>query len=117
MNTRNRQLELAALVGYGLPLGRSLVYGAAGVGYLNGRQLGEYRYTAHYSGLLGSETYFYSYRSYQALGLPAEVGILSPKNRAGGRWGLTFQANFNPEQTVYCALVSYWLGVSGKSNR
>lgn len=118
MDTRSRQVEVAALAGYGLPLGRQLVYGAAGLGYLNGRALGEYRYATTESGVLGSTTYYYSYRSYQALGLPVEVGLLLPQLRGGQfRLGVAFQANFNPEKTLYCGMLTCWLGRFGSATR
>lgn len=108
INTRSRQTELAALVGYPLSVGESILYGAAGLAYLSGRQLGQYRYSVRRGGLISSDaTHYYSYRDYRALGLPLEIGYLSPElgyHRL--RLGLTGQLNFNPEQTVYCGLVT-----------
>jgi hypothetical protein len=114
LDTRSRQTEVAALGGYGLPLGPTLVYGAAGLSYLNGRQLGEYRYALTQSGLFGSNTYYYSFRSYQAVGLPIEIGMLARTYR-DVRFGLVFQANFNPEKTLYCGMLTCWLGKFGRS--
>lgn len=114
MNTRNRQVEVAAMAGYGLPLGRTLLYGGTGLSYLYGRHLGEYRYAAAYSGPLGSRTYYYAYRDYQALGLPLEVSWLTPPRRQA-RLGLAFQANFNPERTLYCGMLTLWLGHFGEA--
>lgn len=113
VNTRSRQMEVAALWGYGQPLGRALLYGAAGLSYLNGRQLGEYRYAVRQSGLLGRTAYYFSYRNYQALGVPVEIGLLSPANRRSARVGLAFQGNFNPEKTLYCSMLTVWLGNFG----
>lgn len=107
-NTSSRQTEIAALAVYGLPVGRSLLYGAAGVAYVAGRQLGEYRYSTLSNGLASSDaTYYYAYRSYQALGLPVEIGFRAPPLR-GLRLGLAGQANFNPEHSVYCVLLTLW---------
>ena len=112
-NTDSRQLEVAALGVYTISLGKKLLYGGLGVSYLNGRQLGDYRYTVRQSGLLGSATYYYSYRDYQALGLPVEVSLLSG-SRSNVRLGLSFQANFNPEKTQYCGMLTFWLGAFGR---
>ncbi|MGI4833661.1 MAG: hypothetical protein ACRYFK_09395 [Janthinobacterium lividum] len=113
-NTSSRQVELAALGGYGLPLKQGLLYGGLGLGYLNGRQLGDYRYAIAQNSLLGTSTYYFAYRNYQALGLPVELGVLTGP-RYGGRLGLAFQANFNPEKTLYCGLLTLWLGRFGQA--
>ncbi|NML68083.1 hypothetical protein HHL22_23030 [Hymenobacter sp. RP-2-7] len=112
VNTKSRQLEVAAMAGYGVPLGRTLLYGGTGLSYLYGRHLGDCRYTAAYSGLVGSRTYYYAYRDYQALGLPLEIGWLSPP-RQQARLGLAFQANFNPERTLFGGMLTLWLGHFG----
>lgn len=114
LSTYNSQLEVAALLGYPLVVGRSTLYGAAGLAYLDGRTLGEYRYTLRESGLLSTDgTHYYSYRDYRALGLPLEIGYLSPAfDGQPFRLGIAGQANYNPQQTVYCVLVTIWLGIS-----
>jgi len=117
VNTRSRQLEVASLVGYSRPLGRGLCYGAVGISYLRGRQLGEYSYSVNNGGLLSKPGYFFSYRRYQALGLPLEIGALTPPNRRGTRASVALQANFNPEKPVYCLLIGFWIGGFGKSTR
>lgn len=117
LNTRSRQWEVAALADYSLPLGRGLGYVAAGLGYVRGRQLGEYRYATSRGRLITSNTYYYSYRSYQAVGLPLEIGALTPPNHRGTRASLALQAGFNPEKPIYCVLIGFWVGNFGKSNR
>ncbi len=117
INTRSRQLEVAALVGYSRPLGRGSGYGAIGVSYLRGRQLGEYSYSVDKSGLLNKPSYFFSYRRYQALGLPLEIGALTPPNQRGARASVALQANLNPEKPIYCLLIGFWIGNFGKSPR
>lgn len=114
VNTKARQLEVAAMAGYGLPLGGTYLYGGTGLSYLNGRQLGDYRYAAAYGGLGSAHTYYFAYRDYQALGLPLEVGLLLPERRQA-RFGLAFQANFNPERTLYCGMLTLWLGHFGEA--
>ena len=113
LTTRNRQVEVAALLGDPLTLGRSTLYAATGLAYLDGRRLGEYRYTLRQSGILSTEpTHYYRYRDYRALGLPVEIGYLAPVTARGQyRVGIAAQANYNPEQTVYCLLLTLWLGV------
>ncbi|WP_375417423.1 hypothetical protein [uncultured Hymenobacter sp.] len=108
INTRSRQNEVAVLVGYPLAVGQSIIYGAAGLAYLRGRQLGEYRYTLRESGLISTDgTHYYRYRDYRALGLPLEIGYLAPAfDKEQLRLGLTGQADFNPEQIVYCVLAT-----------
>lgn len=108
INTHSKQLEVAALVGYPLAVGRSIFYGAAGLAYLDGRELGQYRYTLRSSGLLSTDgTHYYSYRDYRALGLPLEIGYWSPElGYRRLRLGLAGQANFNPQQSVYCLLAT-----------
>lgn len=119
LNTHSRQYEGALLGGYAQPLGSWLTYGAAGLGYVAGRQLGEYRYSLRGNGLLfGDATHYYAYRDYQALGVPLEVSVLAPPfARADLRLGLSFQANLNPEQSVYCLLLSIWPGKFGSATR
>ena len=109
LNTRSRQAELAALAGYSRALGGSLLYAATGLAYVAGRELGTYRYTLRSSGLLSGATHHYSYRDYQALGLPLELGIMLPsiKNHLGP--GLSLQANLNPEHSDFCAFITFWL--------
>ncbi|QKG51648.1 hypothetical protein [Hymenobacter sp. BRD67] len=94
-------------------MGHALLYGATGLSYLNGRQLGDYRYAVTQSGILSTKTYYYSYRNYQALGLPVEIGVLMRPHRSGVRFGLAFQADFNPEKTLYCGMFTCWLGKFG----
>lgn len=113
LNTRSRQVEVAALVGYAQPVGRGLAYAAAGVGYVVGRQLGEYRFTLRGNEFLVNDTHYYAYRSYQALGVPLEIGFISPLEKRGTRLGLSLQANLNPEHSVYCVLLSLWFGKLG----
>lgn len=113
INPHSHQVEVAALGGYALPLGKETLYGAAGLSYLNGRQLGEFRYSINQNSLLGSVTYYYAYRDYQALGLPLEVGLLTSRLNIRTRVGLALQANLNPEQPVYCVLLTFWLGDAG----
>ncbi|TPG61760.1 hypothetical protein [Hymenobacter nivis] len=116
LNTRSRQTELAVLAGRSLPVGRCRAYAAAGLAYLLGRQLGDYRYTTRSSGLLwGDATYYYAYRRYQALGLPLEIGFQGPLGRNQQRLGLALQANFNPERSAYCVLLT--LNLSSWGNR
>ena len=112
-NTSSRQVEVAALAGYGQPVGRSLAYAAAGVGYVIGRQLGEYRYTIRGNEFIVNDTHFYAYRSYQAIGVPLEMGFISPLKKRETSLGLCFQANLNPEHSVYCVLLSLWFGKLG----
>ena len=111
LNTRSRQVEAAALVGYPLAVGPLTLYAATGVAYVNGRQLGEYRFTLRTSGALSDATHYYSYRDYQAVGWPLDVGILSPRFGAEkARAGLSFQANLNPQHSVFCLLATFWIG-------
>ncbi|GAB3637422.1 hypothetical protein GCM10027422_30120 [Hymenobacter arcticus] len=110
VNTRSRQTEVGLLAGRSLPLGRGQLYGAAGLAWVGGRKLGEYRYSVQYSGVLGSEEYVFAYRQYQALGLPLEVGVQTPLRPDGARWGLALQANLNPQQSLFCALLTLTLG-------
>lgn len=118
LNTRSQQAELAALAGGSLPLGRALAYGAAGVGYVAGRQLGEYRYSVQTNSFLGEATHYYAYRDYQALGVPLEAGLLLPESKKRPvRLGLAFQANLNPEHSAYCALLTFWFGHVGPASR
>lgn len=113
INTRSWQAEAAALLGYPLPVGRALVYGAAGLAYVRGRQLGEYRYSIRRNGgLVTNAEHFYAYRDYQALGVPLEVGVLLPPLGPGQlRLGLAGQANLNPQHSVYCLLLTIWSGL------
>lgn len=107
LNTRSRQVEVAALAGYGVPVGRGRLYATAGLAYVLGRQLNGYRYATYASGFLSSDaTYYYAYRRYQALGLPLEASFLAPPLARGPRLGLAFQANLTPEQSVYCVLLT-----------
>lgn len=110
VNTRSRQTEAAVLLGYPLPVGRALLYGGTGLAYVVGRQLGDYRYSIRRNGGLTTDaTHYYAYRDYQALGLPLELGLLSaPIRKSRTRLGLTVQANLNPEQPVYCVLLTVW---------
>ncbi|MBF9237983.1 hypothetical protein I2I05_11315 [Hymenobacter sp. BT683] len=114
-NTRSRQTEVAALAGYSMPLSGTLLYAGAGVGYVTGRQLGEYRYTLRGNALIGGDTHYYAYRRYQAIGLPLEAGILFPAPKFKPSFGVTFQANLNPEQSVFCLLFTLWSGQFGRS--
>ena len=109
-NTRSRQTEAAVLAGYGQPLGRTLAYAAAGVAYVAGRQLGEYRYTIRSNAFLANSTHYYAYRRYQAIGLPLEMGLLLPLPNRDTNLGLSFQVNLNPDQSVYCVLLTLWTG-------
>ncbi|GAB3867322.1 hypothetical protein GCM10028824_09460 [Hymenobacter segetis] len=106
VNTNSQQTEAAVLLGIPLAAGRSYFYAAAGVAYVSGRQLGEYRYSLRKSGLLSSDaTHYYAYRDYQAIGLPLEVGWQSTAYADGNaRFGLVGQANLNPEHSVFCLL-------------
>lgn len=116
LNSRSRQTEVAALANYGVPVGRSRVYAAAGLAYVAGRQLGDYRYTTYASGFLsGDATYYHAYRRYQALALPLEAGYLAPAFARAPRPGLAFQADLNPEHSVYCVLLT--LGFSSLGAR
>lgn len=112
INTRSRQTEVAGLVGYPVAAGRTLFYAATGLAYVNGRQLGDYRFSLRSSGVVSEVTHYYAYSDYQALGLPVEVGALSPPLGGGNslRLGVSGQANFNPKQTVYCLLLTLWVG-------
>lgn len=116
-NVRSRQLEAAVLAVYCQPLGRSQLYGGLGLGYLNGRELGDFRYATTESGFFGSTTYYYAYRSYQALGLPVEVGLQLPRFSNQSRFGLAFEGNFNPEKNMYCGMLTYWFGGFGRPVR
>ena len=109
LNTKSRQAEVAALLGYSLPLGGSRAYAAAGLGYVAGRELGDYRYTLRTSGLLSKATHYYSYRDYRALGLPLEVGVLLPSVYKHLGPGLSVQANLNPEHSDFCVLITFWV--------
>ena len=63
------------------------------------------------SGLLSDPKNFYAHREYQALGLPLELGVVSPLLGATGmRLGLTGQANLNPQESIYCLLATVWFG-------
>lgn len=106
LNTRSRQTEAAVLLGYSLAAGPTFFYAATGVAYVRGRELGEYRYSLRKSGLLSADaTHYYAYRDYQALGLPVEVGWQTASfSTVGMRLGISAQANFNPQHTVYCGL-------------
>lgn len=110
INARSRQLEAAALLGYPVVVRKSVIYGAAGLAYVNGRQLGAYRYSIRRSGVVGEVKHFYAYRDYQALSLPLEIGVLSPALGPGHlRVGLAGQANLNSQQSVYCVLLTLWV--------
>ncbi|OGX88226.1 hypothetical protein BEN47_09045 [Hymenobacter lapidarius] len=109
-NTRSRQTEVAALAGYSVPVRSALVYAGAGVGYVAGRQLGDYRYTLRGNAAISNDTYYYAYRRYQAIGLPLEVGFVCPAPNPDLNVGISFQANLNPEQSVFCLLVTLWGG-------
>lgn len=115
LDTRSQQWEEAVLAGYAQPVGRGLLYAAGGLGYVQGRKLGEYRFTTRTSGLLGDYTHYYSYRSYQALGLPLEIGLLHPIGAGNIAVSLSAQANLNPEQSVFCLLFSLCGGRLGTS--
>lgn len=108
VNTYSQQKEAAVLLGYAVAAGRSRFYAAAGVAYVSGRQLGEYRYSLRKSGLLSADaTHYYAYRDYQAIGLPLEVGWQAPAfARETTRLGLAGQANLNPQHSVYCVLAT-----------
>lgn len=111
---RSRQAEAAALLGYPLVVSRTVVYAATGLAYVNGRQLGEYRYSVRPSSsslLPPPPCNFYAYRDYQAVGLPLEVGVVSPPLGPDlVRVGVVGQANLNPQQSVYCLLATFWFG-------
>ena len=114
--TRSQQVEVAALVGYPVAIGGSRCYAAVGLGYVNGRQAGEYRYTVRTSGLLSDPKNFYSHYQYQALGVSVEAGWQSPGlGPEKVRVGLASQANLNPQQSVFCLLATVWFG-GGNSN-
>ncbi|MBH8557328.1 hypothetical protein [Hymenobacter negativus] len=108
VNTSSRQTEVAALLGVPVAAGRSYFYAAAGVAYVSGRQLGEYRYSVRKSGLLSSDaTHYYAYRDYQAIGLPLELGWQSAAYADGNaRFGLVGQVNLNPQHSVFCLLAT-----------
>lgn len=106
----SRQFEAAALLGYPVAAGRSVLYGATGLAYVNGQQAGAYRYTVRSSGLLSDPTNYYAHRNYQALGVPLELGWLSPPLGSKIRLGVTGQANLNPQQSVFCLLTTVWFG-------
>ena len=110
INTKSRQFEVAALAGYPLAVGRSTFYAATGAAFVAGRKLGEYRFTTRTSGGLAADpTHYYAYRDYTALGLPLEIGYLSPPFNAGYlRLGASAQANLNPQQSVYCLFFTVW---------
>lgn len=109
--TRSQQVEVAALIGYPVVVGGSRFYAATGLGYVNGSQAGEYRYTTRTSGLLSDPKNFYAHYQYQALGLPLEVGWQSPGLGADKvRLGVAGQANLNPQQSVFCCLATVWFG-------
>ena len=118
INTRSGQTEAAALLGYPLVLGRTVLYGAAGVAYVSGRELGPYRFTLREGGLLSTDaTHYYSYRDYRGLGLPLEIGLLTPFTYDEQvQLGLAGQANFGAERAVYCLLgtVSFFPGRAGR---
>jgi hypothetical protein len=109
--TRSRQVEVAALVGYPMAVGSSRFYAAAGLGYVTGSRPGEYRYTLRTSGLLSDPKNFYAHHQYQALGIPLEAGWQSPGLGAEKvRIGVAGQANLNPQQAVFCLLATAWFG-------
>ena len=109
INTKSRQFEVATLAGYPLAVGRSTFYAATGAAFVTGRKLGEYRFTTRTSGLVSDPTHYYAHRDYKALGLPLEVGYLSPSFNAGHlRLGASAQANLNPQQSVYCLFFTVW---------
>lgn len=106
-NTRSRQTECAVLGGYPLPLGRGVLIAATGVAYVSGRQLGDYRYTR--KGFF-SDSHVFSYRRYQALGLPVQLSWMGLTRRLGQahplQIGVSAQADFNPAQTEFCLLLT-----------
>ena len=108
VNTNSRQTEAAVLLGIPVAAGQSCFYAATGVAYVSGRQLGAYRYSLRKSGLLSADaTHYYAYRDYQAIGLPLEMGWLSPAFADGtARLGLVGQANLNPQHSVYCFMAT-----------
>ncbi|MDQ2772971.1 MAG: hypothetical protein M3Y54_21000 [Bacteroidota bacterium] len=112
LNTRSRQAEGALLAGYDLTKGHNRAYAAAGLGYVAGRKLGEYRYTIHGNSII-EQTHYYAYTQYQALGLPLEIGAMHSFPRARLALGLSLQANLNPDQSQYCLLFSMWFGKRG----
>lgn len=112
-NTRAQQMEVSTLLGYPITMGGARLYAAAGLGYVAGRHAGEYRYTIRTSGLLSEPKNFYAHRSYQALGVPLEIGLMSqPLGADGVRVGFAAQANLNPQQSVFCLLATVWFGKS-----
>ena len=108
---RAQQTEVAALLGFPIAVGDARLYVAAGLGYVAGRHTGEYRYTIRKSGLLSEPKNFYAHRTYQALGVPLEGGLISkPLGVEGVRVGIAAQANLNPQQSVFCLLATVWFG-------
>lgn len=112
-DARAQQTELGALLGYPIAVGSARLYAAAGLGYVAGRHAGEYRYSIRTSELLSEPKNFYAHRSYQALGVPLEIGLMSqPLGADGVRVGFAAQANLNPQQSVFCLLATAWFGKS-----
>ena len=112
--TRSRQVEAAALIGYPV-VGGSRLYAAAGLGYVNGHEAGAYRYTIRTSGLLSTPKNFYAHYQYQALGIPLEAGWQSPGlGPEEVRVGVAGQANLNPQKAVFCLLATVWFGGGGR---
>ena len=103
------RLKLRLWLGIRWRWGGSRFYAAAGLGYVDGSQAGEYRYTVRTSGLLSDPNNFSAHHQYQALGLPLEAGWQSPGLGAEKvRVGLAGQANLNPQQAVFCLLATVW---------
>ena len=106
-NTRSRQTEYAALAGYPLPVAGGVVTAAAGLAYVHGRQLDEFRYAR--KGLFGN-SYVFSYTRYQALGVPVQLSWVAATPNIGSRTsvraGVSLQANFNPVQPDFTLLVN-----------
>ncbi|MCC3159324.1 hypothetical protein LJ737_18930 [Hymenobacter sp. 15J16-1T3B] len=99
LNSRSRQAEAALLLGRALTAGAHRFHAAAGVAFLAGRNLGDYRYTLRRSGLFSSpSTDYFAYQRYTALGLPLELGWQVQLDELGvTRLGLTAQGNLNPQ--------------------
>ena len=107
LNTRSEQTEAAVLLGIPVAAGQTYFYAAAGLAYVSGRQLGDYRYSLRKGGLFSTNAiHYYAYRDYQAVGLPLEVGWQSEPLARALRLGVVAQANLNPQHSVYCFLAT-----------
>lgn len=111
LDTRSRQVEGAALLGYPMQLGRGTLQVASGLALVGGRLLTDYRFSKVSSGFISSSTHYFAYRRYVAVGLPLELSWQNkPLQREDGTLGISVQANLNPQHSTLCVLLTFTAG-------